>query len=116
LWELSILVLNLKIPQIIPVKSDFSLSTISITQKKDTSKDIASSRINDNLEYTQFKSIAKQQYQKELELQNSLDLVLYKYSIELLCDDMHTFKLWENYPIIRKYWKEKSPLMTDRCQ
>jgi hypothetical protein len=44
----------------------------------------------------------------------SQDTLLYKKVVESFCDDLHKYDLWQ-YPIVKKYWKEKTTLVVQQC-
>ena len=68
-----------------------------------------SSRANTDSQYVSFKATVNETYAKELRLQNELDLELYFKAVELLCQYVQKFNLW-NYPIVRDYWRSRSPV------
>eukprot|EP01036_Dinobryon_divergens_P024070 gene24070-32486_t len=72
------------------------------------------SRANTDSQYVSFKSTANETYAKELRMQNELDLELYFKAVELLCQNVHKFQLW-NYPIVRDYWRSRSPVLESPC-
>lgn len=106
MWELSILLLHLKIPGIPPLFDDFNL----VNEQSELGM-----RVNKDRVYKAFQTYATSKYIDELQRQNSLDLVLYKHVVKSMCNDLHTYKLWK-HEVIKKYWREKSPIKTKRCR
>ncbi len=105
MWELSLLLLHIKIPSISPLIDDFNLAN------NQTHKGI---RINNDRIYKPFQTFAKSRYKNELLQQNNFDLVVYKHVIRSMCSDLHAYNLWK-YEIVKKYWREKSPIKTKSC-
>lgn len=105
MWELSLLVLHLKLPNLQPLLEDFKLGQPSTKSNTRTNRD-------DN--YKVFKVTAPSKYAPELKRQNQLDSELYVKVVENLCQDLHNLDVWK-YPLVRRYWAEKSPHKTSLC-
>lgn len=104
MWELSILVLFRKIPSIEPYLEAFAPSY----------EKSSGARLNNQASYLVFRKTAMIKYSKELELQNSLDIILYEKAIAMLCDQIHALDLWK-YSSVRSYWTTYSPIRVERC-
>lgn len=72
-------------------------------------------RANDNLEYKKFKAYANLTFANELSAQSALDWELYRRAIDLMCADLHRLDLW-SLPLVKEYWRNKSPLPSALCQ
>lgn len=105
MWELSLLLLHLKIPAIPPLFDDFNLVN------NRTRRGI---RMNNDRIYKPFQTFAKSRYKNELLQQSNFDLAVYKSVVRSMCSDLHVYNLWK-YDIVKKYWIEKSPVKTKSC-
>lgn len=64
--------------------------------------------------YGDFKQTALTKYSKELREQNALDAALYRQVVHNMCNDLHSFRLWD-HAIVRAYWAERSPYKSELC-
>eukprot|EP01041_Mallomonas_annulata_P006346 gene6346-12834_t len=132
MWELSMLVLHIKMPSLRPLLMEFKSSSSSssssssqgnssssaatpyyhstslLTTTPTTSSSSSSSfRVNTNDVYTKFKVTAAEKYAKQLKAQNGLDYELYVAVLELFCAELKRLSLWEDGNV-RRYWSERS--------
>jgi len=107
LWELSLLLLYRKFPGLPPQLTDFELNERSSSGSNINTISTTSSKVVYNITFIEnFKQHAIKHHMEELFEQNRYDVILYKESIRIFCQDLHAFGLW-NFPIVRNYWKEK---------
>lgn len=106
MWELSMLILHKKIPQLKPLLSDFLIFENS---HSDSSLPVRSDahRTNRDEPYQTFKQDAHIKYSELLSAQNGLDCILYQHVVQRLCNDVHKYQLWGN-PLVRQYWAAKN--------
>jgi hypothetical protein len=132
MWELSMLILHIRIPRLQPLLDDFvmssseggsssknSNSSSSSTEKKSSSGDTNAtfrSRENKQANYLLLKKEAKSdQYKEKLHEQNKYDIMLYENVTCHMCDQLHKLNLWAPYATVRNYWHEKSPFKSTKC-
>lgn len=129
LWELSLLVLHLKVPRLVPLISEFRIAeqtpssqpvqpsnnsvvqSQSVGNKQQVSTSDAGKRANHGLSYQAFRDQAMStgKYLRQLESQNALDSALYVAVVERLCLEVQRTGLWKRQ-LVRDYWKAKSPM------
>jgi len=104
LWELSLAVLHLSWPRFEPKLEDFHLNERELGHLKE---------ISHLAEMSHFKELRRsleptwrRKYLHLLELQNALDLVLYKRVVERLCAEVRRLGLWQ-HEFVREYWRAK---------
>lgn len=140
MWELSLLLLHYRFPDLPPVLHEFAVSESSsapssaasiaaptytnhsiattpidtITAPFNVSSNLFNVRTNSNPEYKIFKKMAMEEYLSQLRKQNELDILMYKTIMDDLCNKLHKYKLWDNLTI-QKYWKERSPISVKKC-
>jgi hypothetical protein len=110
------MLLYMKIPQIEPSLDDFRTlqiemrrsSTFYTEQQRRIPNNPHCTFVHSNLEDKKRHLLGT--YAKELEKQNSLDLLLYKRTIKSVCDFLHVSGIWSKYEVIRDYWKAKQQL------
>ena len=107
LWELSMLLLHVKLPTALPLLSEFRASTDSTSGTRQHASNASSSS-------SSFKTTALVKYAVQLEKQNGLDKVLYKSVLQNFCRDLHSLRLWE-HDSVQAYWGDKSPFRTEQC-
>ncbi len=111
LWELSLLVLHMKFPQLPPVKEEFLLYSSSNASEVSTVGGSVntmdeSHRVNRDHSYSQFQKTAREQYYERLIEQNKFDIKLYHQLLRRFCDEVRSLQLWE-IKIVKDYWQEK---------
>lgn len=117
MWELSMLLLHIKMPLLSPllmefetspsVKTNSSAASMTSLSLVDSETSFApGSRINTDTGYVKFKSTAREKYSKELERQNGLDAELYTAVLSHLCDEVIKYRLWDD-AVVRHYWKQR---------
>ena len=128
LWELSLVVLHLNVPRLVPVVSEFriaeqtssssqpvqppSQSNNSVVGKNNPGVTTdAGKRANHGLSYQAFRDQAMStgKYLRQLESQNALDTALYVRVVERLCLEVQRTGLWK-HQLVRDYWQAKSPM------
>mmetsp|Transcript_12521 Transcript_12521/g.27477 ORF Transcript_12521/g.27477 Transcript_12521/m.27477 type:complete len:400 (-) Transcript_12521:136-1335(-) len=133
MWELSILVLQTKLPALPPSLDEFSassprpinstsVSTSGASSRRTQSEPPAppappaGSRVNTDPDYAALRLRVKgsERLQQELRAQSWADLPLYEEAIRRLCGELHSLGLWA-YPEVRKYWAERRPLEVAQC-
>eukprot|EP01032_Pedospumella_encystans_P012330 gene12330-14273_t len=107
MWELSLLVYHRKFPTIAPDLSEFKMSTEENSVTK-------GNRVNMKEGYAEFKRNALDKHRDPLYIQNSLDTILYRAVIDRLCEELHSYAVWQ-YPLVREYWALYSPVKTLKC-
>ncbi|KAJ1420713.1 hypothetical protein B484DRAFT_421343, partial [Ochromonadaceae sp. CCMP2298] len=131
--ELSILVLQTKLPALPPSLDEFSassprpinstsVSTSGASSRRTQSEPPAppappaGSRVNTDPDYAALRLRVKgsERLQQELRAQSWADLPLYEEAIRRLCGELHSLGLWA-YPEVRKYWAERRPLEVAQC-
>ena len=116
MWELSLALFHRKFPWLHPNFAEFAMGTNSLGNARgymtlDTSLIRRSNKNNNN---AKFNAYVRTKYFQELQQQNALDLVVYKKVIENMCNDMHTFQLW-NFSSVRQYWRANAPYNITKC-
>ena len=118
MWELSLLLLHLKMPQLRPELSEFLIgekySPASPTTPAAASSSLASvsstgSRVNAGDLYQSFRTraFATASLRQLLHGQSELDAELYQEVLGRMCDELHTQGLWKQ-ALVRQYWQAKN--------
>ena len=116
MWELSMCLLHIKMPQLSPMLSEFKLAEKNAggtTGAPVTPASIAAkaggNRINAGESYQLFKTraLVDPKIQDLLASQSEFDTILYQEILSRLCDDLHKYRLWQ-HPLVRTYWREKN--------
>ncbi len=135
MWELSLLLLYVRTPLVMPLISELQLvsDNTNLSHKYGNSTRVSGSgsagssgsggadnpyRISKkNKEYHDFKSsvLSNPNLFSLLKQQNELDLQLYYTALEILCVNLHLSGLW-SYPIVRKYWLERTTRDIKKCR
>lgn len=115
-WPLSLLVMHIKVPTARPLLAHFQ--SMEIANKgaagKYKSNDVRASRVNTDDRYLAFRVNATSRYQRELNMQNGLDVVLYRRVAENLCTDLHRYGLWR-FSVVRDYWASNAKYFPPQC-
>jgi len=120
MWELSLLVLHLRVPHFKPQLSDFLVAEENSSGANSSSNSSSSSsggagnrgsrgeRTNRDVSYSAFRTQALTQprLQTMLESQNGLDRILYEHVVQRLCEELHRLGLWR-HALVRDYWRAR---------
>ena len=99
LWPISMLLLHIKLPYFTVDSSDFDPYSFDSRDRREHA----------GIEYETFVTTARLVHKTSLELQNRLDIELYKVALINLCRDLQRFNLWNKFSIVKNYWRGHVP-------
>lgn len=121
MWELSLVLLHLKMPQLSPVLGEFLIGEKYTPRQSQSAASphththalapvsATASRVNAADSYQSFKTraLATASLRQLLHGQSELDAELYQEVLGRMCDDLHAAGLWK-HALVRQYWHEKN--------
>eukprot|EP01035_Chromulina_nebulosa_P020070 gene20070-26059_t len=102
MWELYMLLFSIKLPNLSVNSLEFSMES-NHTQRK-----------NNHEDYLTFKEYSLKNLTIDLSHQSRFDVEIYQRVVDIVCNDLHFYNLW-NLDVIQRYWRKKSIYNSTNC-